>query len=178
MNTDALFDAIHPVQALASTLAGFALILVLTRLKVPVWASILSGAAAVVMLFHVGGIVPLDQARPISQVQHNAIAQTAIMRNVTRRHQIAVIADHRDAVFFGGRPIDRNAFANHVVVANFHSPNFVSGLQVLRSSADDRAFGNLAIDAERRAGLDHDMRRNLAIIVQRNPVFDHGKCSD
>ena len=46
-----LREIIEPVSALASVLAGFALILLLTRLKVPVWGSILLGAAVVALLF-------------------------------------------------------------------------------------------------------------------------------
>ncbi|MHC4563036.1 MAG: DUF401 family protein, partial [Planctomycetota bacterium] len=48
---DGLWELIEPVSALVSVLAGFALILVLTRLNVPVAASIAAGAAVVVLLF-------------------------------------------------------------------------------------------------------------------------------
>ena len=49
---EAIWDMIEPVSAMVFTLAGFGLILVMTRLKAPIWAAILAGAVAVVVMFH------------------------------------------------------------------------------------------------------------------------------
>jgi uncharacterized protein len=49
---EAIWDKIEPVSAMVFTLAGFGLILLMTRLKAPIWAAILAGAIAVVVMFH------------------------------------------------------------------------------------------------------------------------------
>ena len=49
---EAIWDKIQPVSAMVFALAGFGLIMLLTRLKAPIWAAILAGAIAVVVMFH------------------------------------------------------------------------------------------------------------------------------
>jgi hypothetical protein len=46
-----LWNMVEPVSALGAVLLSFGLILVMTRLKAPVWAAILAGAATAVVLF-------------------------------------------------------------------------------------------------------------------------------
>jgi hypothetical protein len=46
-----IWNTVEPVSALGSVLVSFGLILVMTRLKAPVWAAILAGAATAVVLF-------------------------------------------------------------------------------------------------------------------------------
>jgi hypothetical protein len=49
------WNLVEPVSALGSVLVAFGLILVMTRLKAPVWAAILAGAATAVVLFDLRG---------------------------------------------------------------------------------------------------------------------------
>ncbi len=49
---------------------------------------------------------------------HDVAAQLAIVGDVAAGHEKIVVADARHAVFFFGAPIDRDPFANDVVVAD------------------------------------------------------------
>ena len=109
-----LHEIIEPVSALASVLTGFALIMVLTRLKVPVWGAILAGAAAVVLLFGRGPLEMMSilglgciQRRTVALIVvvvlllalSQAMRQTgridrmvALMRSILRRPAVAMSA--------------------------------------------------------------------------------------
>ena len=96
---DGLWEMIEPVSALASMLGGFGLILLLTRVKVPIMVSILAGAAAVSLLFGrgigetgsmmVAGLLRIDMLA-LSAIIISVIVLTQVMRKTGRLEEIVL----------------------------------------------------------------------------------------
>ena len=66
---ESLWNTIEPFSAMGSVLISFALILVLTRLKAPVWAAILGGAITAIVLFDLrAGALDDSASRTVGEI--------------------------------------------------------------------------------------------------------------
>ena len=142
-------ELVEPVGALVSVLSGFALILVLTRLKAPVWVSILLGAATVALLFGrgpletlkllgLGCVQPRTVALIIAVALLLALSQAmrltgridqmvALMRAILRRPAVAMAAM---PAMIGLIPMPGGALFSAPMVATASAGVDVSGAQL------------------------------------------------
>ena len=117
-------------------------------------------------------------------------AQPAIVGDVGAGHEKVVAADDRHALFFFGRAIDRDRFANHIVIADDHLRVAAAIAHVLRMAADHDAGKQMVVLAERHAAhqghvvlqpraaadpyvrTDHAERTDLDFVVDLSPWID------
>lgn len=70
---DSFWNTIEPVSALAATLLSFGVILILTRLKAPVWAAITGGAITAIALFDLrAGAMSAEASQSAGQMAGHA----------------------------------------------------------------------------------------------------------
>ena len=127
---------------------------------------------------------------------HDAIAESAIMSHVAARHQVAAATDRSDAFLLRRTPTDRDAFANHVVVADHDLRRLTAITQVLRIATDHDSGEQVILLAQRdtpqkchvvfesRAAADRGVRSNhtertdLDIIGDVGSRIDSGRLSN
>ena len=89
----------------------------------------------------------------------------AVVGHMRVGHQQIPVVDPRDAVFFVGSTIDGHAFAELIVVADFHRRVTIVISLVLRLRSDDAAGPEAIIAADRGTTGDTDMTVELAAVT-------------
>ncbi len=106
-----------------------------------------------------GTVADLDVAAQHRIVrQDDTVAQPAVVGHVAVGHQEVVVADDRGG-FGGGTPVNLNAFAKHVAVADSNVGLGAAVGQILGRVADDRSAMDLVAFAYLRPAHDHRMRQ-------------------
>ena len=106
------------------------------------------------------------------------LAQPAIVGDVRAGHQKIVAADRRDAVFFFGGPVDRDRFADHVVIADDHLRVAAAVAHILRIAADHDAGKEMIVLAERHVAHQRHVVFQLRAAADAHLRADHAERPD
>ena len=113
--------------------------------------------------------VPAEQR---SVGHDDAVADTAVVSDMTARHDVAMAAERRNAVFLLGATIDRHTFADQVVIADHHLRIAAAIADVLRIAPDDSHRKNAVMLADRDTSHDGD------VVQQASSAADAGLGAD
>ena len=100
------------------------------------------------------------------------------VRDVAAGHQEVVASDGRHAFFLFGGPIDRDALANHVVVANDHLRVAAAVTDVLRLAADDHAGPQVVVLTKGHAAHQRDVVFQSRTAADASIRPDHAEGTD
>lgn len=111
-------------------------------------------------------------------VRHDhAVADMAIVRDVRIDHQHVVVADRRCGILFQGT-MQRDVFADGIVVADQQLPDVSVRAKMLRPASQYRALADRIIAAQSRALLDRDSAIQTATIADDHVVLHDTKRAD
>ena len=116
---------------------------------------------------HNGTIVNMHMAAEQNSVdQNHVVKDPAIVSDMTVRHEKIVITDTGDSVFFLGTPIDGDAFAKAIVIADYDFGIGILPADVLRVAPDHGIRPEAVVAADRGATNDHDMAFQICAIAK------------
>ena len=105
------------------------------------------------------------------------VAQTAVVSDVGVDHQQVVVADDRQVVCLQ-RPVDGDVLADGVARADDHPAGAVGHVYVLGESAQDGAFEDVVVRAQRGSVLDDDVTFQDAPWTDGHVRFDDAQRTD
>ena len=118
-------------------------------------------------------VVHMDVSTEQRTIGHDdAIADAAVMGHMAIGHQEVIVADRRDAFFLFAGAIDRDAFANDVVVAYDNASVGAGVADVLGLATDDDIRVDHVVAPQR------DVTHQRDIVVQTSSAADSGPCSN
>src|SRR5579859_7389905 len=101
-------------------------------------------------------------ARQRRHVRHDdVVAEHAIVRDVAVGQNVIVRADARDLAVTG-RAVNRDIFAERVVIADFHARDAALPFQILRLQPEAREWKNFIPLSQLRVSVNDDVRMQLA----------------
>jgi hypothetical protein len=108
--------------------------------------------------------------------QDHLAADLAVVTDVDANHdQVAV--SHARAVVLPKAQVERSVLSDLISIADLQSANVPAGSQVLRPTTQDGPGPNHVFLSQARAGLDHSMPLDPAVIADQHVVLDDRKRS-
>ena len=108
----------------------------------------------------------------------NIVTEGAIVSDVTVGHEETVRTDDGFIVLLGCPAVNRDVFAESIVVPDDGFGRFVFIRIILRRSTDGTELEELISLADRRVTIDDDIRMEFAVIADRDISTDHTERTD
>lgn len=107
--------------------------------------------------------------------EYHVVTEDDVMAEVSARHDVVVIAHLRGMPSLK-REVDRDPFAEDVVVANLDRASVGGPRRMLGRTANHRMLAELVVAASPNASADHGSGPHDTIIAKADVAFDACKC--